>query len=201
MLVVEGGHIGVGHGDLGDNLLVNELFNGQVAAQVAPQIVQGLVGRLQLRGELFLGVGGLHLRQLGVDILRGCAQVHLGRALRDDLLVDELADHLQAERVSLLRRGLLGLPLGLRLGLRLAELHLVHAVHVGAHDGVAIHAGHHVGAMRAVATRNQQERHQRHHHLCAGAARAPNGGGRHLHYATHVVHPEFRVQPASCAIN
>ncbi len=163
VLVVVVADIGVRYRDLGVDLLVQQLVDGERAAQVALDIVQGVVRCLQLRGELLLGVGRLHLRHFGVDVFGGRGEVHLGGALLDDLLLDQLLHHIEAERVGLLRRGLLAVGL--------AQLRGVHTVHVGAHDGVAVDRGHHIGVVGAIASGDQQKR-----DACADAADAGRTG-------------------------
>ena len=98
-------HIRVGDGDPGVDLLVDQLFLGEAAANVPLQFVQGEVRGLEFGLELLLGVGSLHLGQLRLHLGIGCGQALLGGALIDDGFEDKRMDDVQPQRVSLIRRG------------------------------------------------------------------------------------------------
>ena len=144
---------------------------------------------LQLLVELLLGIRSLHLGQLGLHVLGRRGQIHLGRALGHNLLVDQLAHNVQPQRVGLLGRGL--------LVRRVAQLRLVHAIHVGAHNRVAVHRGHHVRAVRAVASAEQKQRHRQRArstsstHTCDTTNCGPVRRGRSC-CARHVRHSDLR---------
>ena len=87
------------------------LFSSLSIVEIPPQlmlhIIDGLVARLQPLLELLLGVRSLHLGELRIHLFVGRRQIHLGGALLHDLLVDQLAQHVQPQRIGLLLRKLL----------------------------------------------------------------------------------------------
>ncbi len=149
--VVVVGHIRVGDGDAGVDLLVEQLFLGEAAANVALQLVEGEVRGLELGLELLLGVGSLHLGELGLDLGVGCGQALLGGALLDDGFEDKRMDDVEPQRVSLIRRR--------RLLLRVAgQLRRVGFVHVGLEDGVTVDGGDDALLRAFVAAGDEDER-------------------------------------------
>ena len=72
-----------------------------------------------------------HGAQLRVNLFRARGQVHLGRALLDDLVVDQGAQQAEPEGIGLLLRGLL-------LRLLVASLVLVRLLDIAAQDGMAV---------------------------------------------------------------
>ena len=131
----------VGDVDLRLDLLVQQLGLGQRAAQFALQVVEGEVARLELLVELLLRVGRLHLRQLGVHVLVAGGQVELGGALPENLVLDHLAQDIEADNVGLLGGGLLGI---------VAQVGLVILLQLRAQNILAIYGRHHVRRGRAV---------------------------------------------------
>ena len=92
--------------------------------------------------ELFLRVWRLDLIDPAVDLFVTGGQVELGGALYHDLLIDEVADHVQPDDVRLFLR---------RLLVRFAQCVLVSRLHIRAQDGLAVHSGHGVRTMTALA--------------------------------------------------
>ena len=143
VLVVVVGDVFVGDVDLRRDFLVQHLVDGQGAAQILLEVVEGNPAFLQPLVELLLGEGRLDLGQLGVDFLVGSQQSQLFGALHQDLVIDEVADDFQLERVRLFGAGLLR---------RTGNLDIVELLHFGARDVAPIHGRHHVVADLLVVT-------------------------------------------------
>ena len=142
VLSIGAGNLRVGDADLRLDLLVQQLGLGERAAQVALEVVEGNVARLELLVKLFLGPGRLHLRQLGVDVLVAGGQFELAGALPENLVLDHLAQDVEADNIGLLGGGLLGI---------VAKIGLVNLLHIGAQDILAVDRRHHVWRRRAEA--------------------------------------------------
>ena len=134
--VVVAGDLRVCDVDFGLDLFVDELCLGQRAADVALEIVESDVALLELVVEFVLGVGGLDLGELGVDVFIAGGEVELGGALLEDFVVDHLMEDGEPADVGFLRGEFLG---------GVSEAGLVVAVQLGAHDVLAIDGGDNVG--------------------------------------------------------
>ena len=151
VLVVEVGHVLVSHGDLGDHFVIDHLLNGELLADVIAQVVHGVVARLELALELFLGVGALELGELVLDFAVGGLQPQRLGFFEQNVIVDQLIEDVQLERQRLVLRRLGGIRIQLRV---------VVLVHFGAGDVAAVHDGphvlvHHLRLLAAGAERRQ----------------------------------------------
>ena len=134
------------------DLFVDQLVFGKRAANVALEVIQTHLALLKLFVEFFLRVGRFEFSDLGVDVLVACGEVELGGALLQNLLCDHLVEDGEAADVGFLGRGLLGSA---------SEADLVVAVHLRAHEVLAIDGGNDIGGGRTMASCCNGER-------CAG---------------------------------
>ena len=132
VLVVVIADISVGNVDLGVDLLVIDLVNGQAAPYFALQFIQGQVLLFELALKLLFGAGGLEFIDLAFHFFIGSKQAQLLGALQDDLFADHRLHNAQLQAFSL---GALGLVC------RSGELLLVIAVKVRAQQFLAVDAG------------------------------------------------------------
>jgi hypothetical protein len=102
--LVECGDIGVGDDDVRSDVLVDELLNAQLAADLGLEIVQRHLVVAKLLLELLFGPGRLQLGQLRFDVGVAGQQALLFGALQHDLAVDQAAQHFQFLRHGLLAR-------------------------------------------------------------------------------------------------
>ena len=151
--VVVRGDVGVGDGDLGRDLLVDYLFDGDITAELTLQVVHRQAAFFHALFELLLSVGRLDFAELAVDLFLGGQQAELFRLLHHDLVVDELLQDGQAQAGGFLGAGLLW---------RLGGLHAVVFLDIGAQDLLAVDLGHGVpGTLLGAAPGQRQRREQR----------------------------------------
>ena len=130
------GDIRVRDGDLGVDLLVQQLVCCQRAAKVVFDIIDCAVRSLQSGLKLFLGERGLHFGKLCVDLVVAGREIQLCGALLDDLRIDQLTQNVKTNCVTLILRGDL-------LPRAIGQLKVVDSVYVGTLDGMTIDCGDH----------------------------------------------------------
>ncbi len=152
MGVVVVGYSGVGDGDAGVDLLIEELLLGEAAADVALELVEGEIVGLEFGLELILGIGSLGFGDLGVNLGIGSGQAFFSGALIDFGFEDEVVQDVELERILLVKRG------GRLLwGIR-GQLHVVGFVDIGLEDGMAVDGGHDALLRALVAAGEEKER-------------------------------------------
>src|ERR1017187_4717556 len=93
--IVKGGHVGIGDGNVGSNLVVEQLVDGEVAAELGVEVVHGHVALGQLLVELVLGIGRPAFVDLGFDVGIGGGDTELFGLLPHDLGGDQPAEQVQ----------------------------------------------------------------------------------------------------------
>jgi len=155
---VELGDVGVGDDDVGCDVLVDELLNAELAADLGFQIVQGHLVIAQLLLELLLGPGSFQLGQLGFHIRIAGQQTLLFGTLEHYFAIDEATQNFE-----LLGHGLLfGLTGSRKLRL------LIDSFELGIGDWAVVYRSGNIGGRRFLAGRCEQEQHKR----CQAAASA-----------------------------
>src|SRR5580704_604916 len=137
--------------------LVHHFVDGDGAAYVALEIVQGNLLFLEPLVEFFLRVGGLDLVELTVYFFFRGQQAELFGAAHDHFIVDHLAQNVEAEN-----RGLLAGWLLLSAGYRI----FVILVDVRAEDFAAIDSRHHVTAYLRLAAQQRCQQNGRYQQRC-----------------------------------
>lgn len=169
--------LGLGHRDLGGDLLVVELLDGGSLAQSLFELLLGDPLLLEELLKLLLGVVLLEVGEPGADLGIAGGQTVGGGHLHEDLIVDELAQDVELEGGSLLGRRRPG---------TLPELSVEALVDRGHLDLGFIDDGRGVGAHlgpRAAASSNQEKQGQSRctvsiagkHHGISGHAGGPPG--------------------------
>ena len=140
-----------------------DLIDGDRAAQVALEVVQGDLALLEPLVEFLLRVRRLDLVQLLVDFFVGGQQAELFGALHQDFVVDQLLQDTELEAGGLLVAGLLRRRGGL-IGVVL--------LHFRAQDFAAVDFGHDVGSGLAAVAGGKGNQQRKENDEDCGAGRA-----------------------------
>ena len=136
--VVEVLNVLIGDGDFRDHFAVQQLLDGELAAQIAFQVVHGHAAVFQLSLKFFFGEATFQLGELVFHFAVAGFEVQLLGALQQDFVVDQLFDYIELARKNLFGRRFL------RFGIDARAIVLVDfiALYFG-----AIHHGPHVRRM------------------------------------------------------
>ncbi len=116
VLVVKILNILIVDGDLGHHFVIDDLLNGKLLADVVLQIVHRVAAHLELALKFFLGVGALEFGELVLDLAIGGLQGPVVFALfQQNVIVDQLIQHIQPQRQRFVLRGLRRIGVQLRL--------------------------------------------------------------------------------------
>jgi len=111
VLIVEILYVLIGDGDLGHYFVIDDFLDGELLADVVPQIVHRVGARLELALKLLLGVGALEFGEFVLDFAVGGLQAERLGLLEQDVIVDQLIEDVQRERFVLRGRGRVGIQL------------------------------------------------------------------------------------------
>ena len=134
----------IGDVDQAADFFVEQFFDRKLAADLALEVIDGHLAGGQLLLKVFLGIGRLHLVDLGVDVGVGGEETELLGLLEHDFVVDE-----DAQEFQFLHRQLVVADAFVGTG----ELKSKLFVEVGVGDGLVVNRCGHVRRRLAVAAR------------------------------------------------
>ena len=91
-------HILIGDGNFRHDFAVHQFFGGKLPLQALLQIIYGQPAFLQLPLKLFFRVRALHFRKFVFYFAVARLQIQFLGALQQNLIVDQLIQHIQFER-------------------------------------------------------------------------------------------------------